>query len=296
MFDSDASILASDPSQLRNSMNGNIVLSYLDHFAGINSGFVSYTRQLGKHPYFAGVKYINYGTFIGADETGMKTGEFTGGDYAFMVGTARELIDSIFIIGGTIKGITSSLEGYSSWGLAADVSIGYFNRDKRLGASLIISNAGYQFSPYGQGERYPLPLNVRLGVSKELENAPIRFHLTYDHIEKFNITYFDSSSVAQVNSLTGEENEIKYPGFADRLGRHISIGAELYPIRNFIIRLGYNYRRRHEMVVATRPGVAGLSWGLGLNLKKFSLSYSRASYHLAGGTNHITLMLGLGKK
>jgi hypothetical protein len=76
--------------------------------------------------------------------------------------------------------------------------------------------------------------------------------------------------------------------------RHIIIGGEFIPAKFLSIRFGYNYLRRDEMKVASRPGSVGFSWGIGLNVSKFSFSYSRAAYHLTGSPNYISVSTNLG--
>ena len=55
--------------------------------------------------------------------------------------------------------------------------------------------------------------------------------------------------------------------------------------KNLFIRGGFNFQRRQDMMLATRPAMVGFSWGLGFRISKFHLNYSRATYHLAGSTN-----------
>jgi len=47
------------------------------------------------------------------------------------------------------------------------------------------------------------------------------------------------------------------------------------------------------MKVNAHPGMVGFSMGFGFRVSKFHFSYGRASYHLAGGTNHFSLTVNL---
>jgi hypothetical protein len=47
--------------------------------------------------------------------------------------------------------------------------------------------------------------------------------------------------------------------------------------------------------VASKPATVGFSWGIGIKVNRFTISYSRATYHLAGGTNQISISTNLGK-
>ena len=81
--------------------------------------------------------------------------------------------------------------------------------------------------------------------------------------------------------------------FGDKLMRHLVFGVEFLVGKNFHADLGYNYKRRQEMKVSARPGTVGFSWGFGFKVSKFHFAFGRASYHLAGGSNHFSLTTNL---
>jgi hypothetical protein len=68
---------------------------------------------------------------------------------------------------------------------------------------------------------------------------------------------------------------------------------EFLPGENFYVNLGYNYQRRQELKVPVRTGMVGFSWGFGMKINKYRFSYGRASYHLAGASNHFSLVVNL---
>jgi hypothetical protein len=75
--------------------------------------------------------------------------------------------------------------------------------------------------------------------------------------------------------------------------RHVVIGAEFLPTKNFSIMGSYNYERRQELKDPVKVSTVGFSWGFGLRIKQFNLSYARARYHLAGSPNNITISTNL---
>jgi hypothetical protein len=77
--------------------------------------------------------------------------------------------------------------------------------------------------------------------------------------------------------------------------RHIVFGSEVFIGENFILRVGYNYRRRQELKLPEKSGAAGFSYGLGLRVKRFHISYARAIYHAAGPSNHFTVSTDMSK-
>ena len=85
-----------------------------------------------------------------------------------------------------------------------------------------------------------LPLEIAAGISQELKNVPIRWHITFENLQNWNLAFANPARTE--TTLDGEEipenvNIIK------EFFRHTIIGAELFPDRGFNIRLGYNFRR-----------------------------------------------------
>jgi len=130
----------------------------------------------------------------------------------------------------------------------------------------------------------PLPFELQLGLSKKLAHTPLRISVVARHLEKWDLTYVDPQHIEPtVDPLSGEPiPEKKFSKFMDKGMRHIVVGGEFSPVKNFSLRLGFNYQRRKELRVDTRLSTIGFCWGLGLRIKKISFSYSRATYHLAG--------------
>ena len=47
------------------------------------------------------------------------------------------------------------------------------------------------------------------------------------------------------------------------------------------------------MIISTKSKLVGFSYGFGVNIKKIRIEYARSSYHLAGGSNHITIGMNI---
>lgn len=73
--------------------------------------------------------------------------------------------------------------------------------------------------------------------------------------------------------------------------RHVIVGTEIIPQKNFYLSLGYNYQRRSELHIESKVAGVGFSWGFGINTSILSIEFGRATYHLAGSSNHISLIL-----
>jgi hypothetical protein len=293
--DDDINLSLQNPSLLDSSMHNKLALNYINYFTDVNYGYTAYARHFKNIGTFSGgVQFLNYGKFTAADETGLITGQFKAADYSLNLSYARA-IDSTFSIGGTLKTIYSVLEQYTSVGSAIDIAATYYNKKRLFTAAAVIKNIGIQWKPYRPGNREPLPFEMQLGVSKKLQKAPLRFSLIGQHLEIWNMTYEDPANpTLTADPLTGEtikQNKAKI--FGDKLMRHVTVGTEFLLTKNFNIRLGYNYLRRQELKVDTRPGMIGFSFGVGFKISKFNLSYGRAAYHLAGASNHFSITTNL---
>lgn len=291
--DNDLNLAVDNPSLITPKLHQHLSLSFVDYYDDIHYGFVSYGRHLEKLGSFTGtLRYVDYGKFTYADETGQTYGDFRAGDYAFQVGWGRPL-DSLFSLGANLKFIYSELEHYTASGLAADVSGTYHNSKNDLTISLLARNIGRQLNTYVPSQSEPLPFEILLGLSKKLKHVPLRYAVLLTNLQQFDLTY-DDPNEPDTDPLTGEPiTENKVEDIADKLMRHIVLGAELSPSKNFSLRFGYNYKVRQEMKVSTRYATAGFSWGFGFRVSKFHFNYARKTYHLAGSPNYISITTNL---
>lgn len=293
--DNDLSIGLNNPSLINSEMHNAVSLNFVDYFSDINYGFASYSRTYDKIGSFAAsMQYINYGRFTYTDETGIlpeDTGEFSAGEFALVMGWGRRL-DSLFSIGANLKTIYSAFETYNSVGLGVDVS-GTYHARSGFTASLIARNIGRQLTTYTSGNTEALPFEIQLGISKRLQHLPFRYSVLLTNLQKWDLTYFDPAEDI-VDPFTGEvKTKSKAGEFADKAMRHVVIGGEFIPTKNFSFRLGYNYQRRQEMKIESKRSTVGFSWGFGLKVSKFNFSYARSAYHLAGSPNFLSIAFNL---
>ena len=294
IWDDDLNLAFHNPALLSSEMKNHLVLNYVNYFSDINYGYVSYANTIDKiGNVAAGLHFINYGEFIAADHLGNKTGTFTASEYALNLIWSKTY-DSLFHFGINVKPVYSSMERYRSFGMVADIGLTYTNRQKLFVASIVMRNIGYQIKPYHDQNRESMPFEIQMGVSQKLEHAPFRFSAVFHNLQQFDLTYETEKSVLDFDPLTGEPiEENKIEKFGDQVMRHVIMGVEFMPFESFFIRAGYNYQRRMELKLDTRNAMVGFSWGFGLKIYKFHLSYGRASYHLAGASNHFSLSTNL---
>jgi hypothetical protein len=273
-----------NPALLNAEMNKNLALNYVNYFAGINYGLAMYSRSFsGTGNFAAGLTYLNYGTFTESDPSGVITGSFGAAEYALSLIFSRE-IDSLFSIGINIKPVLSQLEKYTSFGFAIDLGASWHNKSNMFSAGMVIRNAGYQITTYAGETHQKLPFEIQAGISQRLAHAPFRFSLTLRHLEKFDLTY-------QYNVASSSENTKVSSGFLENAMRHAILGIELIPHKNFYFCAGYNYQRRRELAIESKTSTAGLSWGFGINTSILNIEFGRATYHLAGSSTNVSLIL-----
>ncbi|MDG1378976.1 MAG: type IX secretion system protein PorQ [Flavobacteriaceae bacterium] len=280
-----------NPAAINVSMDNQLALNYSSYLGDIGYGTAAYayTWDRRTQTIHAGVTYINYGDFDGYDENGISTGAFTGNETAISLGYSRQIGYSDFYLGGNLKFITSKLEQYTSFGMAVDVGLIYINEDLDFNAALVIRNVGTQITTYaGLNER--LPLEINFGLSQTLQHMPLRWHLTFENLQKWPIS---ASNPAQViTDLEGNVTEDKV-GFLSNVIRHAILGAELFPDRGFNLRIGYNFRRAEELRILEQRNFSGLSFGIGIKLNKMRFSYTHARYSSASNASFFGLQIDL---
>jgi len=292
--DGDLDMLYLNPSILDSSMHMYLATDFTNYYGGVNYGYVGYAHTLDKVGNMAfGVLYANYGQFTRADVNGTVQGNFSANETLLHATYARGF-GKYFSAGANLKLIYSQLAEYNSFGIAADLAA-TFHHPKNWTVSLVARNLGSQLKPYVAGQYEPLPISLDLGVSHKLKYIPLRLSMTIVDLQKPDLTYRDpTNSPPDVDPLTGEPIEQK-KNVGDAIMRHFIFSTEVTIAKRIFLRAGYNYGRRQEFKVASKPATVGFSWGIGIKVNRFTVSYSRATYHLAGGTNQISISTNLGK-
>jgi hypothetical protein len=284
----DLNMAYHNPALLSPEMNKSLAINYVNYFAGINYGMAMYSESFSNMGNFAaGITYLNYGTFTETDASGIITGTFKASEYAFSFIYSRQ-IDSSFTLGINFKPVLSYLERYSSFGFAFDFGANWHSISNLFSAGFAIKNLGYQVTTYAGEPHEKLPFEIQAGLSQKLAYAPFRFSLTLRHLEKYDLTH-DYLPYGATSTADTQNSE-----FFENIMRHIIIGAELIPHKNFYFCGGYNYQRRKELQVESKMSTVGFSWGFGVKTSLLDIEFGRATYHLAGSSTHISLILKTG--
>jgi hypothetical protein len=287
--DDDISLAAQNPALYTVKTDGKLTFDYINYVADISLGDVSYSHYIEHVGMVAGgIEYLNGGKNVLADENGYQYGNFNSSEYAFHLSYARSF-DSSLTIGATIKPVVSHIESYTSTGLLADIGISYTTSDKLLTTSILARNFGAQLTAY-DSQLGSVPFEVQLGVSKKLAYAPFRFSMVLQQLQKPKLkedqTNFSDVGIDKQENKTTEE-------FIDYALRHLILGVEFLPTKNFFLRAGLDYNRRQNLKLSDKPGSAGFSWGFGFKISKFRFAYANSRYHISGPSHQFSITTNL---
>jgi hypothetical protein len=263
----DVDVIFFNPAGLGFLEKDPVSFSFVKHLMDINLFSLTYSTEFENIGRFsAGIQYINYGTFDGADNNGNLTGEFGAGELAFLLSYTNKFMDN-FYYGASGKIIYSGIEKYSSTAIGLDLGVNYEipNIMLNLGASVL--NMGTQLSSYTDLKE-DLPLDVLIGVSKRLEKLPVRLSLDFHNLNQERDEFYQH-----------------FKGF--------SIGAEFYLSEVFTLRFGYDNERREDFKIGSSAGIAGFNGGLGVNISEYKFSYAYSSLGTVGALQSLTLSTSL---
>lgn len=286
LHDNDINFAFENPALLTSETNNVIGLNMANYLADIKFGSAVYGRNFGDKNYLAiGIQYIDYGTFQEATDLNVLTGQtFTAKDLALNIMYARP-ISKQFTVGVTLKPVYSAYEIYTSYGLAMDAGVSYNDSANLFSAGFVIKNLGTQFKGYYSDENgqhfEPLPFNIELGVSKKLDHAPLRFSLTLQNLQQWDLSYQSTNQpTTDITSTLTTTSTTKSIGFFDMAFRHAILAVEFVPSKNFYLTMAYNDRREQEMSMSGFKSMAGFSFGGGIKLYKFQVGFGMTQFQV----------------
>lgn len=290
-YDYDPDSALYNPANINYRMDNQLSVNYVNYLADINYGTASYAYLWDRRTQVlhAGITYVNYGSFDGRDENGNATGEFGGSEAALSLGYATNIPYTDFYVGANVKLITSTLAEYTSAGGAIDLGLTYNYENWDLNAAVVVRNIGTQFTPYVDTIE-KLPLEIDAGISQIVPNVPIRWHLTLENLQLWNIAF--ENEARGTTDLDGNTTAEKI-GILDNVIRHAIVGVELFPRGGFNLRLGYNFRRSEELRIINQRSFAGISAGFGIKINKMRFNYAYARYNSAAASSFFGIGIDL---
>jgi hypothetical protein len=294
----DISFALQNPAMMRPGMHNELELNDNIYYAGINI----LNLQYGYHAaaintsFFLGVQYLNYGTITQTNALGNEEGTFHPADYSVTFG-ASHAYQEHWRYGADLKFAHSSLYLASASAALADVGINYYDTSNLWDFGATAKNMGLMIKKYNAANpAEPVPFDLQLGVSKKFKHIPLRLFATIHHLYEWDVRYNNPSDLVSTSALSGTDTASdKGSHFTDKLFRHFIFGAEFSVGKRITLSGSYNVLHRQELVLASRPGVAGFAFGVGINLNKFVIHYSRNYYHIAGAYNEFGLTMALNR-
>lgn len=269
-----------NPASLDSIEGTDAAITFTPYFAGIYQFSGQYYLPAERINGLAvGLSYLDYGNFIGTDQSGNAGEEFSGADYVISFGKSHRV--SSFTIGANLKLAHQQIETYSSTAVLMDIGGLYQYPKGDFKVGLVFKNVGFRLNDFFASASTSLPFDVQLGASIKPQYMPVRFTVT-----AYN--FLDDNLVFNENDGTSETVQA-----FDRLFRRINLGGEFIFSRNVHFLLGYNHLRRQELSLNDRGAGAGFSYGLMIGIKRFTIRYARSVYHANTGSNFFTIQTNI---
>ena len=257
--DDDATLIFHNPALINGVSDKTINLNYMTYMEGAKTASAAFVKGFGERGTWGVTgQYMDYGTMRQTTVENQDLGTFSARDIVIGGSFAYALTNALS--GGiTAKFISSHIAGYSSLAVGFDLGLNYYDEERDLSLSAVARNLGGQVKAYDDTfERIPIDLQV--GVSKRLGNAPLRFSATLSRLTDWD----------------------------DSFGRHLAVGVDVELTQQIYIAAGYNFRRASEMKISESDGSsshgAGLSLGAGLQLERFKLNIAYGKYHVSASS------------
>lgn len=289
-FDNDITVGLHAPSLLNAQHHKMAAFSHSILAGGINYGQFGYAQQIKDKGQFwsTSFRYVSYGNMPHTLPTGEQVGTFSAGDIIASVGYAQKR-DEVVSYGVNLNFAFSSLETYQAFGASLDFSGTLNFADKNTVVTALVRNVGTQFSGFVTDNREPIRPNPMVAVSHKLEHAPFRVGMVAQHLNRWDIAFYDPNAKPTIDPFTNELIQPEQPNIIGKAMHHLVFHAEALFGKNFALRAAFNYKQREEMKVMNRYGMSGFSLGMSIHVKKFQLQYGFNAVSAAGFNNMMTL-------
>lgn len=279
-----------NPALINKEMDNQLAVNFSKVYGVANYGSAGYSKTFQSNKnIFIGANYINYGDLEGYDQFGNATGSFSGNEVALVVGSSYQLDQSNWYIGANVKFVFSNMESYNSIGTGLDLGVLY--KDDITGWDIAFStrNLGGQLKTYN-GHREKMPIDVAIAISKQLENVPLRWHVTIDNLQQWDLSTANPNRGKTTIEGIVEEEKV---GFFNNALRHVILGIELFPDKKISARLGYNFRKGEELKIVDHRHFAGFTAGIGFKTNRIRFDYSYGRQTVAANTSMFGVVINM---
>ena len=275
LVEDDISLIFHNPSLMANVSDRTIGVNFLTYMKGVTAGSAAYCqahRERGTWGVTA--LFQGYGSMQETNPEGQVIGTFSALDVCLSGGYSYAFND--YWVGGAMgKFIYSGYGEFTSVALGVDLGLNYFNENRDISVGVAARNLGAQVKRFGDhGEK--LPMNLEAGLTFGLGHAPLDVTVTL-----VDLTCWSKSDYYSADP--------EGPSGGRIFTNHLAFGVDFRPIKTVYVSMGYSFRRGYEMTAAGSSHAAGLSFGAGLNLKKFKAGFSYAKYHVSMPTFAISV-------
>ncbi|MDE7412271.1 MAG: type IX secretion system protein PorQ [Muribaculaceae bacterium] len=288
IVDPDVTLVDQNPALLGPEVDNQIAFNYMHYMGSGNFAGLRYGMGAGERGAWAlGIRYLNYGSIQGYEPDGTMTGKFSPADMV-VEGTYSHDFNDRLRGGINLKMVYSTYEQYTAFAMAVDLGINYYNEEKDLSLSAVISNAGGQLKRFDR-EYARLPFDIRLGYMQSLGASPFQLSINATHLTKWRLPYYAH------DKNEPDKGEVLKSSFLSNLFRHLIFGLQYSPSEKFYIGIGYDYKMRTDMATYNRNFLSGFTVGAGLRVKSFGVGISYAMPHKSASSLMLNLSCSIGQ-
>lgn len=288
IVDPDVTLVDQNPALLGPEVDDQIAFNYMHYMGSGNFAGVRYGMGAGERGAWAiGMRYLNYGSIRGYEPDGTMNGTFAPADMVFEGTYSHDFTDRLR--GGiNLKMIYSTYEDYNAFAMAVDLGINYYNEEKDLSLSAVLSNAGGQIKRF-RHEYARLPFDIRLGYMQSIGSSPFQISINAAHLTKWRLPYYGH------DKNDPDKQQVLKSSFFSNLFRHLIFGLQYSPSEKFYIGLGYDYKMRTDMSTYQRNFLSGFTIGAGIRVKSFGVGVAYAMPHKSASSLMVNLSCSIGQ-
>ena len=280
LVESEPSLIFHNPALLGGEMDNIVNVSYINYISGVNVGSVVFTKAFRERSALgAGITYINYGNIKEMSINGEGLGMFSVQDIGFHAFYSYDLSEK-WRGGVSFKALYSSIADYTSFGLAVDAGLSYFDQEKDFSFGVALKSIGAQLKSY-HDERQSIPWDLQMGFTRRLAHAPIRISVTAMYLNRWKFDYIENTEIKTDDS------------FLNTAFKHLVLGAEFVPSDNFWLGIGFNPKTKMDMKLSSGNGLGGFSIGGGVKVSRFNVGASVARYHPSATSIMVNVAMSL---
>ncbi len=279
-----------NPAFLRTLDHQRIALAYQPYLADIANLSLAYVHDWpAVGTFWSGLQYVNYGQIRHTDELGNTLGTFSAYEGVWALGAVRHF--GRWHVGMNLKTPFSviSLDRYRRLGLAADIGACYEDTARGLAVAVVLWSVGAELlSPHQRAFGQPFPTQVQITASYKLPHAPFRIHVGAIHLERWRLAANDPLQPVRYD-IAGNPILPPPPRWTEHLFRHLVGALEVELSSSFAARLAYHVQRRRELNPRGASSLGGLSFGVGLHLRRWGFDYAYVLYFRQAGAHTLSL-------